>query len=138
MFSSWKTVKAEEDAASKNHSRSLFGPSAGWEGVPAGRAGVGQSEGLLLVARAGGSLENQVVSRVHAKGGVVRRRDVLRGERKRHFTRVERDFCLFVFFTSFCFCRSIRRVYYRLVPSTGASAKTTSPACLSIRMPSSR
>lgn len=40
---------------------------------------MGESEGLLLVARAGDPLENQVSSPGYAEGGVVRRRDVLRG-----------------------------------------------------------
>ena len=53
--------------------------SAGWERVSVRRTRVGESEGLLLVARDGDALENQVISAGYAEGGVVRRRDVLRG-----------------------------------------------------------
>ncbi len=57
----------------------LFFTSAGWKRVSGGRAGVGESEGVFLVAWDGDALENQVLPPGDAEGGVVRRRDVLRG-----------------------------------------------------------
>lgn len=40
---------------------------------------MGESAGLPLVARVGDALENQVLASRHEEGGVVWRRDVLRG-----------------------------------------------------------
>lgn len=40
---------------------------------------MGESAGLPLVARPGDALENQVLASRHEEGGVVWRRDVLRG-----------------------------------------------------------
>lgn len=53
--------------------------SAGWERVSDRGTRVGESEGILLVAWDGDALENQVSSPGYAEGGVVWRRDVLRG-----------------------------------------------------------
>lgn len=52
---------------------------AGWERVSDRRAGVGESEGIFLVAWDGDGLENKDRSPGYAQGGVVRRRHVLRG-----------------------------------------------------------
>lgn len=56
-----------------------FPTSTGWERLSVRETGVGESEGVLLVAWVGGALENQVISPGYAESGVVRRRDVLRG-----------------------------------------------------------
>lgn len=40
---------------------------------------MGEIRGVLLVARDGDALEEQAVAPGHAEGGVVRRREVLRG-----------------------------------------------------------
>lgn len=40
---------------------------------------MGESAGISLVARVGDALENKVLANRHAEGGVVWRRDVLRG-----------------------------------------------------------
>lgn len=53
--------------------------SAGWEGLSDGGAGVGESAGIPVVARLGDALENKVHASGHEEGGVVWRRDVLRG-----------------------------------------------------------
>lgn len=53
--------------------------SAGWKRVSDWRTGLGESAGILLVARDGDALEDQVLSPWYAEGGVVWRRDVLRG-----------------------------------------------------------
>lgn len=61
----------------------VFRIPAGWERVSDWRAGLGKSEGVFLVAWLGDALENQLSSPGYAAGGVVWRRDVLRGEKNR-------------------------------------------------------
>lgn len=77
----------------------FFFMSAGWKRVSDRRAHLGESEGILLVARNGDALENQVGSSGSAAGGVVWRRDVLRGQKQSAQvaeTVVEWDFYLYL------------------------------------------
>lgn len=60
----------------------VCGVGAGWPWLHSGRTGLGQGEGLLLVAWTDSDLEGPERTRGHEESGVVWRWNVLRGKGK--------------------------------------------------------